>query len=168
MKLIIVRHAEAVDRSSDVSEERRYLTPEGRDFFRETARAMLDKGVDPDLILTSPLIRAVQTADILAETISYGGPLLAVNDLAPGFDLTDLENILAKYSSVNELVLVGHEPDLGELVASLLSLQSSIKFKKGTAVMLKLDTAGPGLSAVFKWLASGKNLTTSLKEAFGQ
>jgi phosphohistidine phosphatase len=167
MKLIIVRHAEAVERTPDVSEEWRYLTPEGRVFFRKTARTMLEKGVNPDLILTSPLTRAVQTADILAETISFTGPLIAANELAPGFDLTDLENMLAAYESVNELALVGHEPDLSDLVVSLLSLQGSFKFKKGTAVMVKFDPAGHG-PAAFKWLASGRNLITSRKEAFGQ
>jgi phosphohistidine phosphatase len=168
MKLIIVRHAEAVERTPDISEEWRYLTPEGRVFFRKTARTMLEKGVNPDLILTSPLIRAVQTADIFAETISHVGPLIATNDLAPGFDLTDLENTLAAYRSVSELALVGHEPDLSDLVATLLSLQGSFKFKKGTAVMVKFDPSSPGAPAAFKWLASGRNLITSRKEAFGQ
>ncbi len=168
MKLIIVRHAEAVERTPEISEEWRYLTPEGRVFFRKTARTMLEKGVNPDLILTSPLLRAVQTADILAETVSHAGPLIATSKLAPGFDVTDLENILAECRSVNELALVGHEPDISDLIATLLSLQSGIKFKKGTAVMVKLDTAAPGFSAAFKWLASGKNLVTSWKEAFGQ
>lgn len=168
MKLIIVRHAEAVERSPEVSEEWRFLTGEGRVFFRKTARTMLEKGISPDLILTSPLIRAVQTADILAETLSYTGPLIATNKLAPGFDVTDLDDILTQHGSANELVLVGHEPDLSDLVASLLSLASNIKFKKGTAVMLKLDPAGPGAPAAFKWLASGKNLITSRKEALGQ
>ncbi|HET6421284.1 MAG TPA: phosphohistidine phosphatase SixA [Geobacteraceae bacterium] len=167
MKLIIIRHAEAVAKTPDVSEEWRYLTPEGRVFFRKTARTMVEKGVSPDLILTSPLIRAVQTADILAETLSYDGPLLAVNDLAPGFDITDLENILAEYRSVNELVLVGHEPDLSDLIVSLFSPGSGVKFKKGTAVMVKLEPSGSG-TAAFKWLASGKNLVTSWKEAFEQ
>ncbi len=168
MRLVVVRHAEAVERSADVSEERRYLTPEGRAFFRKTARTMLDKGVNPDLILTSPLLRAVQTADILAETISYEGPLIASNNLAPGFDMTELGEILASHRSANELVLVGHEPDLSDLVVSLLSLADSFKFKKGTALMLKIDPAELHAPADFRWLASGKKLITSGKEAFGQ
>ena len=168
MRLIIIRHAEAVDRSADVSEERRYLTPEGRAFFRKTARTMLDKGIAPDLILTSPLIRAVQTADILAETISYAGPLVATDYLEPGFDMTDLGEILAAHRAVNELVLVGHEPDLSDLAASLLSLADSFRFKKGTALMVKIDPAELHVQAGFKWLASGKKLISSGKEAFSQ
>ena len=84
MKLIVVRHAAAVERSSDISEETRFLTPEGRVFFRKTARTMLKNGVEPGLILTSPLLRAVQTADILAETLAYSGPLLVRNELQSG------------------------------------------------------------------------------------
>ena len=94
MKIFLVRHAAAIERSAGVSEDKRYLTPEGRIFFRKTAHTMLDEGVEPDLILTSPLLRAVQTADILAESLSYNGPLAVVNELEPGFDVTMLEKLL--------------------------------------------------------------------------
>ena len=54
MKLIFVRHATAIERSAKIAEEERYLTSEGRVFFRKTARTMLKKGIEPGLILTSP------------------------------------------------------------------------------------------------------------------
>ena len=71
VKLILVRHAAAVERGGGVPEDYRYLTPEGRIYFRKTAGTMAGRGIAPDLILTSPLLRAVQTADILAEAIAY-------------------------------------------------------------------------------------------------
>jgi len=165
MKLIVVRHAAAVERSSDVSEETRYLTPEGRVFFRKTARTMLKNGVEPGLILTSPLLRAVQTADILAEALAYSGPFVVRKELQPGFDMKGLGKLLDDYRSVDELVLVGHEPDLSTLVAYLTSRPGVFNFKKGAAVKLKIDPSNLPASTAFKWLAYGKKLVDSLDEA---
>jgi phosphohistidine phosphatase len=165
MKLIVVRHAAAVERSPDISEETRYLTPEGRVSFRKTARTMLKNGVEPGLILTSPLLRAVQTADILAETLAYSGPFVVRNELRPGFDMKALDKLLDDYRSVDELVLVGHEPDLSTLVSFLISRPGGFNFKKGAAFKLRIDPSNLPDSTAFKWLAFGKKLVTSLDEA---
>lgn len=166
MKLIFVRHAAAIERSAEISEEKRYLTSEGRVFFRKTAQTMLKNGLEPSLILTSPLIRAVQTAEILAETLSFIGPLVITDELAPGFDLPALQKLFNEYQSVNELVLVGHEPDFSSLIVSLLNLPSGFNFKKGAAIKLKFDPARPEKPAIFKWLATGKKMIPTRKEAF--
>jgi phosphohistidine phosphatase len=165
MKLIFVRHGAAIERTEKVSEVHRYLTPEGRAFLRKTARTMLKKGVEPGLVLTSPLVRAVQTADILAEALSYIGPVMVAEELSPGFDPASLRTLFKRFHQVDELVLVGHEPDLSDVVCSLLSLEGGFSFKKGTAVALKCDpTFNTPVS--FKWLASGKKCLTSQDEAF--
>lgn len=165
MKIYLVRHTIAIEPSADVIDERRYLTPEGRVFFRKTARTMLKSGVEPSLILTSPMLRAVQTADILAEALDFAGPLIAVDELSHGFDLASLRKLLDDFHSADELVLVGHEPDLSSLLASLLSLNDALDFKKGTAVKLKINPSDPQASAAFKWLASGRKLITSMDKA---
>jgi phosphohistidine phosphatase len=165
MKLIVVRHAAAVERSSDISEEIRYLTPEGRVFFRKTARTMLKNGVEPGLILTSPLLRAVQTADILAEALSYSGPFMVRDELRPGFDRQGLNKLLDDYRSVDEMVLVGHEPDLSNIVSFLISRPGGFNFRKGAAIKLKIDPSNLPVSTAFKWLSFGKKLVTSLDEA---
>ena len=166
MKLIFVRHAAAVDRTSEISEEMRYLTPEGRVFFRKSARTMLKNGIEPALILTSPLIRAIQTADILAESLSYCGPLVVRNELKPGFGMQELARLLDEYHSAGELVLVGHEPDLSTIIAFLLQLPGLFSLKKGAAVKVKINPAELPLSTEFKWLALGKKLPTGREEAF--
>ena len=167
MKLIVVRHAAAIERTAEVPEEQRYLTPEGRAFFRKTARTMLKRGVEPSLILTSPLVRAVQTADILAEALSYIGPVMVTSELSPGFDQAALRRILDTFRQVDELVIVGHEPDLSDVVSSLLPLEGGFNFKKGAAITLKCDATFK-TPASFKWLAVGKKLITSQDEAFAQ
>jgi phosphohistidine phosphatase len=166
MKLYLVRHAAAVDRTAAVSDEKRYLTPEGRVFFRKTARTMLEKVIDPDLIITSPLLRAVQTADILAETLAFAGPLVVRDELQPGFAMPALQRLLNELPGAKELVLVGHEMDLSVLITSLLALPNGFNFRKGTAVKLKLDPADLPASATFKWLAAGGKLIASQEEAF--
>jgi phosphohistidine phosphatase len=166
MKLYLVRHAAAIDRSTAITEEHRFLTSEGRAFFRKTARTMVKRGIDPSLILTSPLLRAVQTAEILAEALEFLGPVLVTDELAPGFDAAALRKLLADYPSVDELVIVGHEPDLSTLAASLLASPAALGFKKGAAMKLKLagpDFRGP---AEFKWLAVGNKLVYSLEELY--
>ncbi|NVN90550.1 MAG: histidine phosphatase family protein [Desulfuromonadales bacterium] len=167
MKLIIVRHAAAIERTADVPEELRYLTSEGRSFARKTARTMLKNGIEPSLILSSPLVRAVQTADILAETLSYIGSVVVTGELAPGFDRAAFLRILDTYRQVDELLLVGHEPDLGSVVSELLFLRERYSFKKGTAVNLKCDDCFTA-PATFKWLAAGKKLITSRDEVFSR
>ncbi len=158
MKLYIVRHAAAIERTTDIPEEQRFLTPEGRAFFRKTARTMLQKKVNPDLILTSPLIRAVQTADILAETLSFDGPLQVADELSPGFGMVALRKVLDTFPTVQELVLVGHEPDLSQVILSLLSLQGGFNLKKGVGVKLVIDPAALMAPATLKWAAEGKKL----------
>jgi phosphohistidine phosphatase len=164
MKLFFVRHAEAVDRSAAMADEMRYLTSGGRGSFRKTARTMLKQGVEPSLILTSPLIRSVQTAEILADTLAFVGPLLVRTELSPGFDLQKLQEVLNEYQSADEVVIVGHEPDLSGLVTALLGLQDGFDLKKGAAVKLKTDPKNLQDSTVFKWLVVGKKLVRECAE----
>jgi len=166
MKLIFMRHAEAIERSPGIPDEKRYLTTEGRVFTRKTSRTVLKNSVEPDLILTSPLLRAVQTAEILAGTISFIGPLIVTDELAPGLDMAGLERIIGSYRSVDELVLVGHEPDFSNLVSGLLGLQSGFDFRKGSAVKLTVTTKHAPYASRFKWFAVGRKIIRSRKEAF--
>jgi phosphohistidine phosphatase len=167
MKLIFVRHAEALDRTAAMTDEMRYLTSEGRGSFRKTARTMLKQGVEPSLILTSPLIRAVQTAEILAETLAFFGPLLVRNELRPGFDMEKLQELLNEFQSADEVVFVGHEPDLSGLITALLSLPDGFDLKKGAAVKLKADPKNLQNTALFKWLVIGKKLVRKCDELSG-
>ena len=164
MKIVFIRHAEAIERTESIGDEGRYLTPEGRYQFRKTAKTMRNEGLDPNLILTSPYLRAVQTADILAEKISYVGSLMTVEELEPGFDLEMLKNLVTSYKSVKELVLVGHEPDLSEIISTLLTLPEGFLMMKGSGVKINVDPEDPCTTASFKWMVSGRKLITSEKK----
>lgn len=73
MIMHLVRHAEAIERSSELPEEHPFLTSRGRNRFRKVAAGLRESGIEPDLILTGPLTRAVQTAEILGQSLKFKG-----------------------------------------------------------------------------------------------
>lgn len=164
MKLIIIRHAAAIERSFEIPDQQRYLTPKGRAFMRNTARTMIKKGFEPGIILTSPLVRAVQTAEIMAEALTYVVPVIVTDELSTGFDAGALRRLLKEFQQTDELAIVGHEPDLSAVVSTLLFLKEGFSFKKGTAIKLTVMT-NLATPATFKWLVAGKKLITSQNEA---
>jgi phosphohistidine phosphatase len=155
MKLYFVRHAAAIARGGQVVDEHRYLTLRGRESFRLTAKKMAKKGIMPDAIITSPLVRAIQTAEILSEALAFEGKLVVFPELAPGFDLTKLHRILASFKRTHKLVLVGHEADLGEVVGTLLGLGRPLPVKKGMVVCLKMPPTKQNTQASLKWVLFG-------------
>ncbi|MBJ6724966.1 SixA phosphatase family protein [Geomesophilobacter sediminis] len=159
MILHILRHAEAVERTPTIEEEHRYLTGPGRVRFRKACGRIRKLGVKPDLIVTSPLVRAVQTADILAERLKYEGEILLDAQLASGFDPEGIDALLKRYGKAAELVIVGHEPDFGRLTAALLGIASPCSLKKGGMVSLKLDKKGKSAEFLFLTTGSGKAFT---------
>ena len=158
MNLYLIRHAEAIERTGEVPDAMRYLTPEGRSLFRKTAKRMIKMGALPDCIWSSPLVRAVQTAEILAVEIGLQGPLVVSDKLAPGFGRAALRAVLSKCAEAKEVALVGHEPDLGDLVTSLLALREPYSLKKGEIVALTLPRTGALSPAAFLWSAAGKRV----------
>jgi phosphohistidine phosphatase len=108
MRLLIVRHAEAAPGSPD---ELRTLTPDGREQARELGRRLRDEGVRPDVILSSPLLRARETAQALA----LGEPEVDER-LAPGASPQDIRDAAAGRGAT--VVVVGHQPDCSQAVAA--------------------------------------------------
>jgi len=155
MKLHIIRHAEAIERSAALPDSQRYLSCRGRKRFRKVAACLRKMEIAPDYILVSPLVRAVQTAEILAETIRFNGELQISAGLAGGPDIAALAEILQARSSAAEIVIVGHEPELGELVVSLLRLPAPCKLTKGCVVSLEIALKKSGLSAALISMITG-------------
>ncbi len=140
----------------------RYLTTRGRVAFREIARQVRKAGAAPEVIFTSPLLRAVQTAEILSESLKHEGPVVVVREMSPGFDLPDLRALLAGAGFPAEAAFVGHEPDLGDLAATLLSLPGEFPLRKGAVVALEVDGSAPKGTAKFLWRMDGKGTVNRL------
>lgn len=131
-RLYLVRHAAAGRRGPAWPDDRlRPLTPDGRRRFRRVVRGIAAHGARIDLVLTSPLVRARQTADLLAA--AFGAPRAVVLPaLAPGGTPARVVAALARRrSAARRIALVGHEPDLGSLAAWLIGAREPLAFKKG-------------------------------------
>jgi len=126
MRILIVRHAEAAPGDPD---ELRPLTPEGREHARELGRRLRDAGFAPDAVVTSPLLRARETAAALA----LGDP--AVDErLAPGASPDDMRDVATGFGDT--VVLVGHQPDCGQAVLELAGVE--VRFPPAGSYELEL------------------------------
>lgn len=157
MKLFFLRHGIAEDAHGTVSEKDRALTDEGREQLALIAQALQKLGVKPDLILTSPLVRAQQTAEIVAPVV--GSQVAVANELQPGCILEDLQRLLSRYQH-DTILLIGHEPDFSSMAARLINAdERGIVLKKAGLIRIEIQgrpQAGRGrLSA----LLSPKMLT---------
>ena len=132
IELYLVRHAIAADRGPEWPDDtKRPLTERGIARFKETVKGLRRLDVEIDEIFTSPLIRAYQTAELLAEGLA-GKPVVKVLDaLSPGHTSGAVISQLARVAKRRRVALVGHEPDLGELAAHLIGAGRALTFKKG-------------------------------------
>jgi len=168
MKLYVMRHAEAVDGSDTMRDEWRYLTEKGRTAAKAISSSIAKYGPKPRLTITSPLTRAVQTAEIVGGKACRRNVIVASELLLPGAAIEDLVAFLKKNREAKRIILVGHEPQLGTIVATLLGCRgAAITLKKAACVALDFDPDKDGKPAGFLWyLAPGKKRTTSFKKAF--
>lgn len=120
MRIHLLRHAEAEDRSPSGRDTDRRLTEAGERRMKAVAKAIarLDLGID--LILVSPLVRARQTAEPVAEACGYEGELVELEALVPGAEPEDVLHELARRKA-SSVLLVGHMPHLGSLLGRLVS-----------------------------------------------
>jgi phosphohistidine phosphatase len=162
MILYLVRHAEAIERSATTPDASRYLTTKGRLSFREIARRARKVGAAPDVIFTSPLLRAVQTAEILAERLKHKGAVVVEKELSPGFDLLSLRSLLSGAGSPEEAAFVGHEPDMGLLAAALMAVPGGVPLRKGAVLALEVDGSARKGKAKFLWRTDEKGTVDRL------
>ena len=158
-----MRHGIAVDRGDTAkpSDDReRALTPKGIKRMRKAANGLLSLSLRLDRILTSPLERARQTAQIVAETLHMQDRLEEIQELCPDRSVQDLLSGLAAYSGEKNILLVGHEPLLSSTVSLLLSGKTGaeIRLKKGGLCCLEVDGFPPKKSAVLHWALTPKQL----------
>lgn len=147
MIIHLIRHAQALDRSREIPDEQRCLTCRGRKRFRQVAAALKKLEIEPEAILSSTKIRAVQTADILAEALQFNGELQLAPSLGNEFCVAALRQLLLARPAAAELVFVGHEPDLGALIAKLLQLDTPCVLTKGSVVTMEVTLTNSGIAA---------------------
>jgi phosphohistidine phosphatase len=155
MKLYLVRHAIAEDSGAGKNDAERALTEAGKERMARATAGLRKLNMQPALILTSPLRRARETAEILADGLG-GVEVEFVPELSPGGELAAIVALLRKQSRHPEIALVGHQPGLGQLASLLLSgaeRRCEFDFKKGGVACLEMDFASGHASpgSVLKW-----------------
>jgi phosphohistidine phosphatase len=170
MILYVLRHAEAVERSEILQDQWRYLTEKGRATAKKMSSSIAKFGPKTRLTITSPLTRAVQTAEIAAEKACRKNVVVSSTLLLPEADIRELVAYLKGCTDAKRVMVVGHEPQLGMLVAALLGRTGEVvSLNKAACVTLKLNPASDDTPASFLWyLSPGKKRVTSFKKAFPQ
>lgn len=135
MKVFLVRHAHAVDEDAVLSDADRHLSARGRETAKNVGRRLKEARVTFDALLTSPLVRAVQTAELLAGALELDVPVTTWPPLAPGGSLRrTAEELPARGACV---ACVGHEPGISTLCAMLANAPSFPSFRPGQVTLVE-------------------------------
>lgn len=158
-ELYLVRHAIAAERGDEWPDDaKRPLTERGIARFRECVKGLSTLDVAIDEVFTSPLVRAKQTAELVAAGITGKPSVKILDPLAPGHTATAVMAQLARQAKRRRIALVGHEPDLGELAAHLLGTQRAVPFKKGGVCRIDVETLTSRRHGSLIWFATPKML----------
>ena len=155
MNLYLIRHAIAVDEGDPeyAQDSLRPLTEKGRKKMRQIARGLRALGAEFDLIVSSPYVRARETAEILSDVFNMDEILLSEN-LVPGGDPDQLIAEVNEKYKADSIALVGHQPLLSALVSELAADQGmiDITFKKGGVCRLSADNLLHHRKATLEWM----------------
>lgn len=135
MEIILIRHGDAVEAAPGLGDPGRWLTEKGRRMTRKVGK-WLDKRKSrrPVQIWTSNLVRAVQTAEIIAREVGVKGEVTAIAELLPGADPNALLRLVGTYDGPGPLALVGHEPSLSLLARLLMGNDAAVPELKKSGV----------------------------------
>lgn len=161
MDLYLMRHGIAVPQGTQGidSDRERPLSPKGVKRMRKVARGLMALKISFDRILTSPLLRARQTADVVAQTLEIHEPPEELEELLPESSPQKLIDRLASLQVTGGLLLVGHQPLLGEIAAFLLTgKEMEMHLKKGGLCRIEVDDLPPKKNAILHWMLTSRQL----------
>jgi phosphohistidine phosphatase len=163
MRIYLIRHSNAVDPGTPGYEDdsQRPLTERGRDKMNKIASALKKMKVKPDLIVSSPYVRARQTAEIVAKVMKYKRNICFNDALIPMGDANEIIGEINEKYDVDELVLVSHEPFISGLVGTLTAGNPDIalNIKNGGICCLLADDLHMERRAVLEWFLTPKFLS---------
>jgi phosphohistidine phosphatase len=157
LKLYFLRHGQAGNRQDwQGDDSERPLTIEGKKRMQGEAAAIWRLELSLDVIISSPLVRAAQTAEIVAKARGSTARLVTDDRLAPGFGPKHLVAILAEHRNVRGLMLVGHEPDFSQTISQVTG-GGRLAMKKGALACIEM-TDPASLKGTLVWLIPPKVL----------
>jgi phosphohistidine phosphatase len=153
LELYLIRHGLAAERGPEYPDDsKRPLTSRGIAALKKEARALNELDVTFDVIVTSPLVRARQTADVLAEALKGKPPVNTSDALTPAGTPAAVVQEITKRARRGKIALVGHEPNISELAARLIGARSPIPFKKGGVCRIDFDVLPPKGLGTLRWM----------------
>lgn len=150
MILYFLRHGKAAP-AKDGNDAARELTSEGEQQLRSAAQVWRRVNLRPDVVLSSPLPRAVRTAELVCEAVGVQLPPLIEPTLSPGAGWDEMARALARHTDARRVLFVGHEPDLSTAVAEL-SGASSVRLRTGGVACLEFYGVPEPGSGEIAWL----------------
>jgi len=163
-ELYLIRHAVAEERGDEWPDDaKRPLSDDGSARMRKAARGLDRLGVTLEVVVTSPLVRTKQTAEIVAAAMNPRPPIVAADSLAPGGTYQETIADLEKQSRRTRIAIVGHEPGIGEFAARLIGSRHSIPFKKGAVCRIDVDALPPSGPGDLRWMLTTKILRSIRK-----
>lgn len=163
-ELYLIRHAIAEERGDDWPDDtRRPLSRQGTERMKKAARGLGRLDLRFDVILTSPLVRTRQTADIVADAFDRRPPIVVVESLAPEGTDTEVLADLEAHARRSRIAIVGHEPNLGHLAGRLAGSRHPFTFKKGAVCRIDVGALPPTHPGTLCWF-----LTPAILRAIGE
>ena len=157
MQVYLLRHGIAEDQRPGASDADRALTDEGRRKLKSVLQAASKAGVKPALILTSPLRRAVETAEVAQEVLEYKNQLIRTQALTPASAVEDVWREIRAHRDEDSLMLVGHNPLFDELAAYLLGSGAvHVSFKKGAILRVDFESFPAQPKGILRWYLTPK------------
>ena len=164
-ELYLIRHGVAEERGDAWPDDtKRPLSEEGMERLRKSARGLARLDLWIDVIFTSPLVRARQTAEIVAAAFDPRPSIVTIDSLAPEGTYTSLVADLEKHARKTRIALVGHEPGIGELAARLIGSRHSFEFKKGAVCRIDAEEIPPSGPGDLRWMLTPKILVSIKKK----
>lgn len=159
LELYLIRHGIAAERGEEYPDDsKRPLTAQGITRLKKEVRALDALGVAFDQIVTSPLLRARQTADIFGEIMKGKPPVAQSDAIAPAGTPAAVVQEIAKYARKGRVAIVGHEPNIGELAARLIGARTPLEFKKGGICRIDFEVLPPKGLGHLRWFVTPKML----------
>ncbi len=151
MILYFLRHGKAGQGSMAPDDEARELTPAGVEALRAAAPIWRRINLRPDAVISSPLPRALQTAELLVAGLGLSHPPVVDDRLRPGADWADLAQAMAAHPDARRVMYVGHEPDLSSAVC-LLTGASAVRLRKGAIACVEFPGVPEPGGGELAWL----------------
>ncbi len=167
MDIFILRHGKAEDAGHGTPDAKRTLTRKGREEIAAVALWIAEQELEFDVIATSPLARAEETAVIVADTLGLSDRFSTWKTLAPGGNPDDICREVDRHADAEAILLVGHEPQLSSLIGRIIAGDegAGIVMTKGGLAKIRNFSFSTRPSGELHWLITAKQMTGNLHRA---